>query len=307
VRTPAAPLIARPAGPNANANVESRRVGGPQVGQQNGNQVRSNEAIDKGVGRGVTNAQGATNAQGVTNTQGGRPVNAGSQADRAATNVENVKAKGGPPAGAGQTEHLQSSRFVNPNAAGANAAGANAAGGNAGNNKTGNNARVDTVSGRGNKPLTSTQTTNAAGQASNSAVTQGASTNAGQGKGPAYVPERKVKTYEPASNTGSGSGQQPQGNTSRTNAREYHAPVQDSHVTSVPQSSVQVQQQKNTYVPPQVQHAPPPPPPPVQHAPPPPQQQVQRQPPPPQQQNQGDRGHNKDKDKDKKDSGGGGH
>ncbi len=300
---PAAPLIARPntANPNANANAEKRRGTGPQSGQaQNGNPV-----VDNAAGRGVTNAQG------------GRPVNAGPQADRAVTNAQGGNAQGGKPAANGQqAEHLQSSRFVNPNAGGNKPGNANA--GNAGN-AADTNARGNSANGRGNangegkQPVTSSQQTNNARQVTNGAMTQGGPANAGQGSAPAYTPERKV-------NNSNGNGQQ-QNKAAQGNGREYRAPqspsnqgAQDAHVTSMPQSSVQsqrnvehkqpqqqqqVQQQQQ-----QVQRAPPPPPPQVQRAPP-PQPQMQRQPPPQQQQQQGKSDKNKDKDKDK--NGGGGH
>ncbi len=306
---PAAPLIARPGAgnPNANANAEKRRATGPQGGQvQNGN-----PAVDNAAGRGVTNAQG------------GRAVNGGPQADRAVTNAQGGNAQVGKPTGNGQqNEHLQSSRFVNPNAAGNKAGNANAG------NAADTNARGNAANGRGNpngegkQPVTTSQPSNNARQ-TNSAVTQGTPANAGQGNAPAYTPERKV-------NNGNG-----QNNAAQANGREYRAPQssanqtngqpQDARVTSMPQSSVQsqhnveqksrqqqqqvqqqqqqVQQQQQ-----QVQRAPPPPPQQVQR-PPPPQPQMQRQPPPQPQPQQGknDKSKEKDKDKDKDKSGGGGH
>jgi len=96
-----------------------------------------------------------------------------------------------------------------------------------------------------------TQSTNNAGRPVNSAVTQGSSSNAGQGNGPGNMPERKAKSYQPESNTGNGNGQQPQNNVPQSSAREYRAPQssagqpyhppQDAHVTSMPQTSVQSQ------------------------------------------------------------------
>ncbi|HET7065316.1 MAG TPA: DUF6600 domain-containing protein [Rudaea sp.] len=328
---PAAPLIARPSAgnPNANANADKRRGAGPQGGQaQNGN-----PAVDNSAGRAVTNAQGGrpVNAGPQTDravtTQGGngregRPANTGPQTDRAVTNAQGGNAQAGQPAGNGpqKTEHLQSSRFVNPNAGGNKSGNANAG------NAADTNARGNAANGRGNaggegkQPVTSSQPYNNARQ-TNSAVTQGA--NAGQGNAPAYTAERKV-------NSSNGTGQE-QNKAVQGNGREYRAPQspsnqgsQDARVTSMPQSSVQsqrnaehkqpqqqVQQQQQQQVQQQqVQRAPPPPPQQVQRPPPPPPQ-MQRQPPPqqqqPQQQQQGRGDKNKDKDKDKDKSGGGGH
>jgi len=327
VSAPAAPLIARPAAgnPNANANAEKRRGTGPQGGQaQNGN-----PAADNPAGRAVTNAQGGrpvnagsqadaavTNQGG--NAQGRRPANAGTQADRA-VNAQGGNAQGGKPAATSgpQTEHLQSSRFVNPNAGGNKSDNANAG------NAADTNARGNAANGRGNaggegkQPVTSTQPPSNARQ-SNSAVSQGAPANAGQGNAPAYTPERKVYNAN---------GQQ-QNKAAQGNGREYRAPQsptsqgsQDAHVAPVPQSSVQSQrnvEQKNNYKQPppqqaqqqvqqqQIQRAPPPPPPQVQR-PPPPQPQMQRQPPPQPQPQQGKNDKSKEKDKDKDKNGGGGH
>ena len=339
--TPAAPLIARPGAgnPNANANADRRRGAGPQGGQaQNGN-----TPVDNAAGRGgAMNAQGGRPAntgpqadravmdKGATG-QPGRPVGSGPQTERAVTNAQGSgNVQGGRPTAGQQTEHVPSSRFVNPNAGGNKAANANAG------NAAETNARGNAAHGRGNadgenkQPTTSQQYNNA--RQTNNAVTQGAPGNAGQGNAPVYTPERKVNN---------GNGEQPD-KASQGHGREYRAPQssanptnvppQDARVTSMPQSSaqaehnveqrnrqqqqqmqqqqrqVQQQQQQVQQQQQQIQRAPPPPPPQVQHAPPPPQPQMQRQPPPqPQQQQQGRNDKSKDKDKDKDKNGGGGH